>query len=106
MTYIDFHCDTLYRAALEQRTSIFHMESMSDLKKLRCGDAGAQFFAVFLPEQKEFSTYPHLKDDDHYIQTAVDILQNTIRLCPDALATPAGRKTKLLPFSHWRTVVQ
>lgn len=86
MTYIDFHCDTLYLAALAQRSTIFHMDSMSDLKKLRQGGAGAQFFAVFMPEPEEFSAYPHLKSDDHYIQTAVDILQNTIRLCPDDLA--------------------
>lgn len=90
MRYIDLHCDTLYLAALEQRSTIFHMDSMSDLKKLRCGGAGAQFFAVFLPQQKEFSTYPHLKDDDHYIRTAVEILQNTIRLCPDDLSLVTG----------------
>ena len=90
MIYIDLHCDTLYLAALKQRPTIFHMDSMSDLKKLRQGGAGAQFFAVFMPEKEEFSTYPHLKDDDHYIRTAVDILQNTIRMCPDDLALATG----------------
>lgn len=86
MRYLDFHCDTLYQAVLSQCDDLSAMDTMSDLKKLRSGQAGAQFFAVFMPEVEEFSTHPHLISDEHYIQRAVAILQTTITRHPQDIA--------------------
>ena len=86
MRYLDFHCDTLYQAVLSQRDDLTSMDTMADLNKLRTGQAGGQFFAVFMPEPHDFSTHPHLVSDEHYIQTAVDVLQTTIARHPQEIA--------------------
>ena len=52
MKYIDLHCDTLMQAFLRQKRDIYSMpEMMIDLRRLKEGNALAQFFAIFLPPQ-------------------------------------------------------
>lgn len=54
MGYIDMHCDTLAEALARGESTIYELEgTMVDLKRLVKADAGAQFFAMFLPQRNE-----------------------------------------------------
>ena len=54
MRYIDMHCDTL-GSALAQKTETFLEldRTMVDGLRLQQAEAGAQFFAMFLPQRND-----------------------------------------------------
>lgn len=54
MRYIDMHCDTL-GSALAQKTETFLEldHTMVDGLRLQQAEAGAQFFAMFLPQRND-----------------------------------------------------
>lgn len=50
--YIDMHCDTLGSAAAGHKRTITRLEgSMTDIERLQIAGAGAQFFAMFVPQR-------------------------------------------------------
>lgn len=54
MRYIDMHCDTLSQALMQQKDTIFELENtMVDVRRLLAAGAGAQFFAMFVPQRNE-----------------------------------------------------
>lgn len=54
MKYIDMHCDTLAKALAQQAETLYELRgTMVDIKRLRQAGAGAQFFAMFLPQREE-----------------------------------------------------
>lgn len=85
MKYIDLHCDTLMQAFLRQKRDIYSMpEMMIDLRRLKEGNALAQFFAIFLPPQgAEKMIGTPLPTDDDYIDILVKILKNSIKEHPE-----------------------
>lgn len=54
MRYIDMHCDTLMAFATEANFDLAENNKMVDVKKLKSGECAAQFFAMFVPPEKEF----------------------------------------------------
>ena len=86
--YIDLHCDTLMTACLAGKNDIGHLDgAMADLERLRKGGCLAQFFAIFmLPESEKHLLEPALMDDAAYIAKLREILLETIKLHPEALA--------------------
>ena len=78
--YIDFHCDTLMQAQVQNRGDIVHApELMVDIKRLRKSGCMAQFFAMFMWPQPKTSDC----DDDRYIDDMLRIFQNS---CGEELA--------------------
>ncbi len=54
MKYLDFHCDTLKLAYEKKREDILEFPKASiDIRRLRQGGAGAQFFAAFVPPEEK-----------------------------------------------------
>ncbi len=112
--YIDLHCDTLMRAALEGRREIGRMEqAMVDLERLRRGGCMAQFFAIFMPPPGYQG--PPLPEDEAYIALLRDVLLETVRLHPEELALAgnagelednrrAGKVSALLTLEDGRAV--
>ena len=48
MHYIDMHCDTLMRAYVEKKETVFRIpEFMWDIERMKIGGCLAQFFAIF-----------------------------------------------------------
>ena len=53
MNYIDMHCDTLAKAAAQQKKTAGELRNtMVDAKRLHQCGAKAQFFAMFLQQKK------------------------------------------------------
>lgn len=73
MKYIDMHCDTLMSFALDKNFDLAENDKMVDMKKLKIGECAAQFFAMYVPLEKEFlQNGIFCKDCWEYI----DILRN------------------------------
>lgn len=54
MRYIDMHCDTLEQALIQKCGTVYELkDTMLDLKRLLAAGAGAQFFAMFVPQRNE-----------------------------------------------------
>ena len=54
MNYIDMHCDTLAKAAAQQKKTAGELRNtMVDAKRLHQCGAKAQFFAMFLQQKRE-----------------------------------------------------
>lgn len=54
MRYMDMHCDTLEKALAQKAETFYELKgTMVDLKRLLQAGAGAQFFAMFLPQREE-----------------------------------------------------
>ena len=54
MNYIDMHCDTLAKAAAQQKKTAGKLRNtMVDAKRLHQCGAKAQFFAMFLQQKRE-----------------------------------------------------
>lgn len=88
MRYIDLHSDTLAKAFIEGKNTITNMPNcMVDVERLYKVGAGAQFFAMFLPQpgdEEHFGVkYP---SDDEYISSLASILRNTIQENPQKIA--------------------
>jgi len=81
MKYIDLHCDTLMNVMLSnEKIDLASNDKTSvDFKRLKEGNAMAQFFAVFLPDMDTFKEYGiEPIPDDEYIDRAVNILKESV----------------------------
>lgn len=78
--YTDMHCDTLMRAYVSKRGTIYDMpELMLDVKRLQEGGALAQFFAIFmLPESLRQEWGDAFPKDRDYIKSLLQIHRDTM----------------------------
>ena len=87
MRYMDLHCDTLLKAWQHHKTNILEFpEAMIDLRRLKQGGCGVQFFAIFMLTEKMKQEDGVTADDETYIAGLREIFLNS---CGDLLA-PAG----------------
>lgn len=100
MNYIDMHCDTLAKAAAQQKKTAGELkDTMVDAKRLHQCGAKAQFFAIFLQQKKEenwsdpglaYTEKNNLWYTDAEIQKQMrdmyDVYCNTMETCSDIIA--------------------
>ena len=88
MRFVDLHCDTLLllHKGGELRENSLHV----DVCKLTCGDALAQCFAIFIPDNKE-PRWAGLADDPFdYYQRTCTLFRKQLALNEDRLAPATG----------------
>lgn len=89
MKFIDMHCDTLMIAFIHKQHDIYEMPgTMLDVRRMKQGEALAQFFAIFMPPpgaEKHFGFSEPISDDE-YINTLLNIFQNTVTKHNDCIA--------------------
>ena len=100
MNYIDMHCDTLAKAAAQQKKTAGELRNtMVDAKRLHQCGAKAQFFAMFLQQKREenwsdpglaYTEKNNLWYTDAEIrkqmQDMYEVYQNTMETCSDIIA--------------------
>lgn len=82
MRYIDMHCDTLGVAMTRHKNTITELEgSMVDIERLQKVGAGAQFFAMFVPQRDVPAWFEEDKMPEHEIILGKmhDIFMKTIK---------------------------
>lgn len=87
-SYIDMHCDTLMRAYVSRKETVYDLPGlMLDVKRLREGGALAQFFAIFmLAEDMRAQLGPAFPKDMDYIKALLRIHRETMNLHGDSIA--------------------
>ena len=91
MQYIDMHCDTLMRAYIEKKETIYQVpEFMLDIDRMRKGNCLAQYFAIFMLQESmwEEAKGP-FPNDLEYIKALVNIFQKSMKEHSELIA-PAG----------------
>lgn len=78
--YTDMHCDTLMRAYVSRKETVYDLpELMLDVKRLKEGGALAQFFAIFmLPESMRVDLGAAFPKDMDYIKALLRIHKKTM----------------------------
>lgn len=91
MRYIDMHCDTLMRAYIEKKETVFRIpEFMLDIEKMQLGGCLAQFFALFmLPESMKDELKMPFPSDEEYIKALLSIFHKSMEEHADIIL-PAG----------------
>lgn len=86
--YIDMHCDTLMRAYVSRKETVYDLpELMLDVKRLQAGGALAQFFAIFmLSEDMRAQLGQAFPKDMDYIKALLRIHRETMKLHGDSIA--------------------
>ena len=89
MRYIDMHCDTL-GSALAQKTETFLEldRTMVDGLRLQQAEAGAQFFAMFLPQRNDPDWFglEEMPPAEALMRKMYDIFRHTMEQCSDRFA--------------------
>lgn len=95
--YIDMHCDTLMRAYMEKKNSIYELpELMLDVRRLAQGGASAQFFAIFmLPESMREKLKDAFPEDRDYIEVLLTVYERTLAEHGDCIGRCAELKDYL-----------
>lgn len=89
MKYIDMHCDTLSIGMLQHKDTITKLEgSMVDVERLIKADAGAQFFAMFVPQRDVPDWYGLEKMPEHEVllEKMHDIFVKTMKENENSMA--------------------
>lgn len=89
MNYIDMHCDTLAKALLQKKETVYELEgTMVDVKRLREAGCGAQFFAMFLPQRNnpEWFGLTKMPSQEELMMKMYQIYQNTMEQYSDIVA--------------------
>lgn len=89
MEYIDMHCDTLEQALTQKKSTAYELENtMLDLKRLLVSGAGAQFFAMFVPQRDkpEWFGLIEMPDLTELLMMMHKIYCNTMEQYSDAVA--------------------
>lgn len=84
MQYIDMHCDTLAKALISGRRTAEKLDgTMVDVMRLKEGGAMAQFFAMFLPQQRqpEWEDLGGIASGEGQLEMMYEIYQNTLETC-------------------------
>ena len=82
MNYIDMHCDTLSIGMVEHKDTITKLEdSMVDIERLCQSGAGAQFFAMFLPQRNmpKWFGLEEMPESEVLLQMMYDIFLKTLK---------------------------
>ena len=82
MKYIDMHCDTLSIGLLQHKGTITKLEnSMVDVERLIKTGAGAQFFAMFVPQRNvpEWYGMKEMPEHEVLLEKMQDIFLKTIK---------------------------
>lgn len=82
MRYIDMHCDTLGIAMMQHKSTVTSLEgSMVDIERLIKAGAGAQFFAMFVPNRDVPEWFGEEKMPEHEVllDKMCDIFRKTIK---------------------------
>ena len=89
MRYIDMHCDTL-GSALAQKTETFLEldHTMVDGLRLQQAEAGAQFFAMFLPQRNDPDWFglEEMPPAEALMRKMYAIFRHTMEQCSDRFA--------------------
>lgn len=96
MQYIDMHCDTLMRAYVDKRETVYQIpEFMLDISRLKKGNCLAQFFAIFmLPESMRGELGEAFIEDEAYVKALTKIFRQSMEAHPELIA-PAGNLLQL-----------
>ena len=89
MKYIDMHCDTLSIGLAQHKPTITRLkDSMVDIEHLVKAGAGAQFFAMFVPQRNEPSWYGLAKMPEHEALLAMmyDVFLKTLKENENSIA--------------------
>jgi membrane dipeptidase len=82
MKYIDLHCDTLSKAYSHNVDDIGNWPlAMVDIDRLYKADCIAQFFAIYMPDERDEAF-----DDDEYILRLVELFKQNIKRYEDKIA--------------------
>ncbi len=82
MKYIDMHCDTLGIAMAQHKDTVTNLEgSMVDVDRLQKIGAGAQFFAMFVPQRDvpEWYGLDKMPEHEELLQMMNDIFLKTLK---------------------------
>lgn len=82
MKYIDMHCDTLSVGMAQHKNTITNLEgSMVDIDRLAIAGAGAQFFAMFVPQRDVAKWYglEEMPEHEVLLEMMCDIFAKTIK---------------------------
>lgn len=82
MNYIDMHCDTLSVGLARQKATITKLErSMVDIDRLHQAGAGAQFFAMFVPQRDVPKWYgmENMPEHEVLLKLMSDIFWKTLK---------------------------
>lgn len=98
MEFIDFHCDTA-SLMLKENKKLFQNDLKVDIKKLKDGDALAQFFALFINKEYTQDTYGYCKKMLQNLKREIEENSNDIMLCKNILDLDvANKKDKIGAF--------
>lgn len=91
MRAIDIHCDTLMAAYFKngKGADIYEFpEAMIDIKRMKKGDALAQFFAIFIPPQSGYKDWYGVEavPDEEYIKACAEIFENSVSAHSEVIA--------------------
>lgn len=89
MRYIDMHCDTLSMGMMHHKKTITKLQgSMLDIERLIRADAGAQFFAMFVPQRNMPQWYGLDKMPEHEVllENMKEIFTETLKENEDRMA--------------------
>lgn len=96
MQYIDMHCDTLMRAYIEKKDTIYQIpEFMLDIDRMKKGNCLAQYFAIFMQQESTWEKAQGVFPDDlEYIKALLDIFYKSMEDHSKMIA-PAGTVRQL-----------
>lgn len=89
MDYIDMHCDTLAKALARGKDTAYELEgTMLDVKRLLAAGAGAQFFAMFIPQRNEPGWFGLnvMPEPMELLERMYAIYRKTMEDCADVIA--------------------
>lgn len=95
--YIDLHCDTLAEALMKKRsTAEVLFGTMADVRRLREAGAAAQFFAMFLPQNRTAGWFEGEEQPapEELLHGMYQIYCRTMEACSDMIA-PARNDREL-----------
>lgn len=89
MRYIDMHCDTLAEALARKCGTVYELQgTMLDVKRLLAAGAGAQFFAMFVPQRDEPGWFglDEMPEPTALLMMMYEIYRGTMEQCSDVVA--------------------
>ncbi len=89
MNYIDMHCDTLSKALVQKKQTVYELGgAMVDVKRLREAGVFAQFFAMFLPQRDEPEWFglEEMPPQEALMRKMYEVYQNTMEQYRDIVA--------------------
>lgn len=95
MRYIDMHCDTLGSALAQKKETFLELDdTMVDGLRLQQAKAGAQFFAMFLPQRNDPDWFglQEMPPAEELMRKMYAIFCHTMEQCSDPVCRGAQRR--------------